>query len=238
MKNRHLIVLAILAGSVPAPLVLAQALTPPPTNPAEPATAPRVAPAGVAPGVTPAPKAQRAVSEEVAATISAGMPKYNPPPKAPEPKPEEEQADLRDTDKPKNKIIRLPAHIVREQRSPVLRERDVNTKSGLAAIAEGRYISDADRALNRWNIFGTRSTGSANSTSARAMAMYEEDERLRNIADLNDSAALVSASDKAAGLYIKREVQKTYQRSDDFGWSGSTNRGEDRGMNNAATAPR
>lgn len=227
-----------------APALLAQALTPPPTSPGADTTSPVRAPAAtISSPVTPppaptAPKPGRAVSEEVAASISAGMPKYNPPPKAPEPKPEEEQPDLRETDKPKNKIIRLPAHIVREQRSPVLRERDVNTKAGLAALAERRYLTDVDRALNRWNILGTRSTAGGNSTSARALASYEEDERLKNMAELNDDAALVSASDKAAGLYIKREVQKTYTRTEDFGWSGSANRGEDRGINNAATAPR
>jgi len=160
------------------------------------------------------------------------MPKYNPQPKAAEPKPEEELADLRDTDKPKNQIIRLPQVMVREPRNPVLRERDVNTKEGLTALAERRYISDSDRALNRITVplFGT-------SSETRAMAMYAEDERLKNMADLNDAAGLVSASDKAAGAYIKREAQKTYLRSADFGWKSSLGR-EDRGINDAATAPR
>jgi hypothetical protein len=233
MKTRHLIVLAILAGwGVPA--AFAQALTPPPTK----STATPEAPAQPA-APTPAEtlKTGRAISNDVAAAISAGMPKYNPKPAPAAPKPEEELPDLRDTDKPKNQIVRLPQVLVREPRNPVLRERDVNTKENLTAIAERRYISDADRALNRWNIFGTRSTSGGNSTSARAMAMYAEDERLKNMADLNDDAGLVSASDKAAGAYIKRESEKTYIRSSDFGWRSATGR-EDRGSNDAGTAPR
>ena len=230
MKTRHLIVLSILAGSGTSPFVRAQALTPPVTNP----SAAPASPDSSAPSTAPEKaKPQRAVSNEVAATISAGMPKYNPPPKAPEPKPEEELPDLRETDKPKNQIIRLPKYIVREPRNPVLRDRDVNTKAGQAALAEHRYISDADRALNRWNIFGQRSTAGGNSTTARALAMYADDERLSNMADLNDAAGLASASDKAAGAYIKREAQKTYMRTDDFGRSGSAVRGEDRGINDA-----
>ncbi|MEO6569088.1 MAG: hypothetical protein ABIO94_10040 [Opitutaceae bacterium] len=233
MKTRHLIVFSILAGSG-APASFAQALTPPLTEPAKPAPAPATPVARKAPEE---PKADRTLSSGVSAAISAGMPKYNPPPKAPEPKPEEDLPDLRDTDKPKNQIIRLPEVLVREPRNPVFRERDVNTKEGLAAVAERRYISDADRALNRWNIFGTRSTSSPNSTTGRSLAMYAEEERLKNMADLNDAAGLVSASDKAAGAYIKREAQNTYMRTSDFGWKGASGR-EDRGMNDAATAPR
>ncbi|MEO7412871.1 MAG: hypothetical protein ABIZ81_05900 [Opitutaceae bacterium] len=233
MKTRHLIVFSILAGAG-TPAGFAQTLTPPLTDPATRAKAPAPPPAEKTPE---APKTDRAVSSEVSAAISAGMPKFNPQPKAPEPKPEEELPDLRDTDKPKNQIIRLPQVMVREPRNPVLRERDVNTKESLAAIAERRYITDADRALNRWNIFGTRSSGSANSTTGRALAMYAEEERIRNMADLNDAAGLASASDKAAGAYIKREAQNTYMRNSDFGWKGTTGR-EDRGMNDAATAPR
>jgi hypothetical protein len=236
MKTRHLIVLSILVGIGIAPAVLAQALTPPPTNPTAGPTV-STAPAPAAPTASPDTKPQRAVSSNVAASISAGMPKYSPAPKAPAPTLDEDIPDLRDSDKPKNKIIRLPSHIVREKTSPVLRERDVNTKAGLAALAEQRYISDADRALNRWNIFGTRSTAGGNSTSARALAMYAEDERLKNMAELNDDAAIVSATDKAAGLYIKREAQQTFMRTSDFGWTGTSGR-EDRGANDAATAPR
>jgi hypothetical protein len=212
MKTRHLLLLFVLAGLGKVPGAFGQAA------PAAPLTGPgaNTSDAKAAPQPPAAPRS-RVLSNDVSATISASMPKYNPPPKAPEPKPEEELPDLRDTDKPRNGIIRLPEHIVRERKPPVLRERDVSTKSGLAALAVGRYITDVDRALNRWNFLGVHSTGVSDSTTGRALTMYEEEERLQNMADLNDAAGLASATDKAAGVYIKREAQKTYMRRGDIG---------------------
>jgi len=162
----------------------------------------------------PTPRRSRAISGETAGALSAMMPKFAPPPPKPPPKPEEELPDLRETDKPKNGIIRLPDFVVQEKKPAVFRERDVYTKKGLGDLAYRRYISDADRALNRYTIplFGT-------SAEARALAMYAEDERLRNMSNLNDAASTVSKSDAAAGAYIRREAQKTYMRSSDYGWS-------------------
>ena len=154
------------------------------------------------------------------------MPKYNPP-KPVEKKKEADLPDLREVDKPKNGIVRLPDYVVRERPNPVLQERDVYTKDGLAALARRRYISEADHALNRFAIplFSPVSTsGSGSATTDRALAMYAEDERLKNMADLNDAAGLVSARDKAAGAYIKREALQTYGRTDDFGWKNTTNK--------------
>lgn len=234
MKTRLLFVLSILAGGG-TPAIFAQALTPPFTKSAETPAPPAKSPA---PAPAEAPKTGRALSNEVSAAISAGMPKFNPKPAPAAPKSEEELPDLRETDKPKNQIVRLPQVLVREPRNPVLRERDVNTKENLASIASQRYITDADRALNRWNIFGSRSTAGGDSTTGRAMLMYAEEERLKNMAELKDDAGLASASDKAAGAYIKREAQNTYMRSSDFGWKSATGR-EDRGMNDArVTSPR
>lgn len=161
-------------------------------------------------------KRSRAISPEVAATLSANTPRYAPPPPTPPPTPANELPDLRDIDKPRNQIIRLPDYVVQERKPVVLSERAVHTRAGLADIAVRRYISDVDRALNRFTLplFGS-------SAEARALAMYEEDERLRNMADLADNAAMVSTSDKAAGAYVKREAEKTYLRSSDFGWRNS-----------------
>ena len=163
---------------------------------------------------TTAPK-RRAISPEVAAQLGAVTPKYAPPPPRPAPLPEEEQVDLREIDKPKNGIIRLPKYIVQEPKSPVLTERAINTPKGIAEIAMRRYISEADRALNRFTLplFGS-------SMEARAMAMYAEDERLKNMSELSDAAKAAGKSDPAAGEYVRREAQKTYLRSSDFGWQG------------------
>ncbi|MCX6954048.1 MAG: hypothetical protein NTV51_18010 [Verrucomicrobia bacterium] len=133
-------------------------------------------------------------------------------------------ADLREADKPKNGIVRLPKYVVQEQRPAVLTERDINTKKGLRDVAMRRYISDADRALNRFTIplFAAWSPGSGNgsATEQRALTMYAEDERLKNMADLADNANMIMKSDRAAGATAKDAVQKTYMRASEFGYNG------------------
>lgn len=121
---------------------------------------------------------------------------------------------MREIDKPKNQIVRLPKYIVQEPRPAVFSERAIHTEKGLTDIAMRRYISDVDRALNRWTLplFGT-------SKEARALAMYAEDERLRHMAEMEATAASVSQADAAAGEYIRRESEKTFMRTSDFGWS-------------------
>lgn len=183
-----------------------------------PATSPVLAPNNSEKAPPPsAPKRTRAMSPEVAAALAAASPKYSPPPPKPEPKPEEEKLDLREIDKPMNTIIRLPKVIVQEPKPVIFSERVISTDKGLKEIAMRRYISDVDRALNRFTIplFGT-------SKESRALAMYAEDERLRNMSELEATATAVSAADAAGGTYIRRESQKTFMRSSDFGWSNGS----------------
>jgi hypothetical protein len=162
-----------------------------------------------------APRAARAISPEVSAQLQAYAPKYVPPPPKPAPKPEEEAVDARDVDKPRNGIIRLPKYIVQEPKSPVLNERAISTEKGIKDIAVRRYISEMDRVLNG---FSLPFIGS--SVEQRAMAMYAEDERLKNISDMKDAASTVSKGDAAQGAYILKESQKTFMRTSDFGWQG------------------
>ena len=182
------------------------------TAPAETAAPTPLTTSSITP-TQPVRKRDRAISSDVAASLAAAMPKYNPPKHAPPPKPVEEQPDMREIDKPKNGIIRLPDYVVREAKPPVFRERDINTQQGLANIAMRRYGTEASRALNRFTIplFGQ-------TQEARALAMYAEDERLKNITELNDAAAMISARDKAQGAYIKRDIQNTTMRAGDYGW--------------------
>jgi hypothetical protein len=185
-----------------------------------PATSPVLAPAPAEKAPPPgAPKRVRPISSEAAAALAAVTPKYTPPPPKPEPKPEEEQPDLRDVDKPKNTIVRLPKVIVQEPKPPIFTERSISTEKGLKDIAMRRYMSEADRAMNRFTLplFGT-------SMEARAMAMYAEDERLKNMAELRDAAIDTARTDPAAGDYIRKEGQKTYLRSADFGWNGGASK--------------
>lgn len=160
---------------------------------------------------------RRAISAEAASALSAAMPKYTPPPPKPEPKPEEEEIDMRDIDKPRNQIIRLNPMIVREKKPAILTERAVTTDKGLEDIAVRRYISEMDRVLNRFNIPFVGA-----SLQQRAMVMYEEDERLKNMADLKANAVDAAKSDPSAGQYILRQTNQTYMRSGDFGWRGGT----------------
>jgi hypothetical protein len=178
--------------------------------PSAAAPAPKTAPAQ-----RETPRRGRAISPEVAAQLAASAPKYTPAPPKPEPKPEDQMVDMRDVDKPRNGIIRLPKYIVQEPQPPMLTERAVNTKKGLGDIAMRRYISETDRALNRFTLplFGS-------SLQNRALAMYAEDERLKNMAELNENARAAAKSDPAQGTYILRETQKTYMRTSDFGWQG------------------
>jgi hypothetical protein len=161
---------------------------------------------------TPAParKKERVASPALAAALAASRPKYNPPPK---PDPADEDVDLREIDKPRNGIIRLPKYTVQEKKPPVFRERDIFTRGGLADLARNRYLSATDRILNRVTLplFGT-------SSEARAMAMYAEDERLNNMSDLTDTAEDIGRADAADGAYIKRVTDETYMRNSGFGY--------------------
>ncbi len=215
LRSAHLRLLAaaLVAGGG-ATLASAQA-----TNPiAAPAQKKEAAP------IAPTPRT-RAISSDVAAQLMAAAPKYTPPPPKPAeaPKPAGEPADAREVDKPRNGIIRLSPVIVNEQRPAIFNERTVNTNKGLKSIAVRRYISEADRAMNRFAIplFNPITVGNGDSnTEKRALAMYAEDERLRNMSEMKDAANTVSQSDAAQGALVRRESQKTYMRTNDFGWNG------------------
>jgi hypothetical protein len=161
------------------------------------------------PAEAPAAK-HRTVSNGVAAALAASMPKYDPP-KPVEKKPEEEDVDLREVDKPRNQIIRLPEYVVQEKKPPVFRERDIYTQQGLAELAKRRYLSQSVQALNRYTIplFGM-------SAEAYAMMLYAEDERLQNISDLNASADDVSLVNPENAREIREATRDTYQRGFDY----------------------
>lgn len=162
------------------------------------------------PAPPPRPKRDRPISNNLAATLAAGMPKYNPPPK---PKPEEdENVDLREVDKPRNTIIRLPKIVVQE-RPPVFRERDLYSREGLAGLAMRRYLTPTHRLLNNFYVPFLMA-----SPEQYAMMRYAEDERLANMSDLNDTADTISRVDAKEGAYIRRTTSETFMRSSDFGY--------------------
>lgn len=169
----------------------------------------------VTPLPNPAPRRHRAISSDVAAQLSAAAPKFTgPAPKPVEPVvTEEDEPDARELDKPRNGIIRLPKVIVREKPPAVLSDRAVYTQKGRADIAMKRYITETDRVLNAFTlpIIGS-------SVSSRALAMYEEDERLKQKADLTEDARMVGATSKSDGQYVKQQVDATFIRPGDFEW--------------------
>lgn len=181
----------------------APAASTPPSNPIVNAPGPSKPTSGTP--ATPV-RRRRAISPEVAAQLAAVAPKFTPPP----PKPTEEEEDLRESDKPRNGIIRLPTYVIRE-RPIILTERAVHTRKGLEDLAVKRYVSEGFRVLNavRLPLIGA-------SAEQYAMALYEEDERLKNMSDLAQDAAMVSATDKAAGLYVKRAANDTFRREGSF----------------------
>jgi hypothetical protein len=205
----HLPLVAATLGAAALPPALAA------ENAAPSATSPVLAPAAEKANAPDTPKRTRAVSGGVAAALAAASPKYSPPAPKPPPKPEEELPDLRDVDKPKNTIVRLPKYIVREAKPVIFSERAIHTAKGLTEIAMKRYITETDRVLNRFRIPILTMTN-----EERALAMYAEDERLKNMGELRENATAAGMSDAASGTYIRREADKTFLRSSDFGWHG------------------
>lgn len=179
----------------------------------EPAAEPaKAAPDAIAPAAPARPKRERAISGELAASLADTMPKYAPPPKPVAPVAEEDKPDLREIDKPRNTIIRLPKYVVQAPRPPIFRERDLRTPGGIADLAMKRYAGLGFGPFSELN-------------RGIALTMYQEQERLNNMAGLADDArTLRGAGDSAAADYISRESQKTYLRPDDFGWHGSTSK--------------
>jgi hypothetical protein len=149
----------------------------------------------------------RTLSPGLAAALSYGMPKYTPP--TPTPTQPAEPIDMRDIDKPKNEIKRLPAYVVRETRPPVFRNRDLYSHDGLAGLAFKTHGG-----LVFGNILGLN--------SGPAYDMYLEDQRKADMEDLSDMAhAMSRGGDSAEGSYILQQSSDTYMRQGGtWDWSG------------------
>ncbi len=152
---------------------------------------------------------RRAVSKNIAAALAQRMPKYDPPKKE-EKKPDEDQ-DMREVDKPRNRIIRLPAYVVRQEKAPVFRERDIHTDKGLAELAMKRYLSETSIGLNKFTIplFGV-------GAEAYSLMLYQQDERLKNISDLDETAKDIDQVDPENAQEIREATRDTYGRGFDY----------------------
>jgi hypothetical protein len=222
MLNRaSKILLALIAAAATA---AAQQTAPAPAP--DPAASPAPATAPDASGILLAPKSRdamplppvdsdgetRTVSPKVAAALSLGMPRYRPP--TPTPVPTEEPEDMKDIDKPKNEIHRLPKYVVSEARPPIFRERDLYTQMGLIELYFKRHPG-----LIIGNILGLNSSPKPGSP---AYQMMVDDERRTNMDDLTDTAHAISQGDAAGASYILQQSDATYMRGGGtWDWSGT-----------------
>ncbi len=147
-----------------------------------------------------------AVSPRVAAAISSVMPPFGAGPAAPGAA--SPTQDLREVDKPKNTIPRLPVevmarYLVTESRTPVFRIRDLYTAEGRTALSFAAHPG-----LHIGNFFGLN--------SGLAYEMYLEEERVQNIADLKDTAyAVAVGGDPEEAQAILDATRDAFIRTED-----------------------
>ena len=142
-------------------------------------------PAGMSPepktiAPAPAPERSRSTSPETSAKLNSGLPKFSPSAAA-KARAEEASPDLRETDAPRNAIIRLPQFDVREDQPPQFKERELLTPEGRVELALKRHPGLKFGPLAFLNV-------------RRGLEMLEEEnslERRREIADLLSFAAAV-----------------------------------------------
>ena len=148
------------------------------------------------------------LSPRLVALIAAGLPPYVPPSAA------SDNAGAGEESNGDDSILHLPNYVVRGPRMPVVGQGDVLTRKGLTEIVEKRYLTDLDRVLNIVRIALLAPT-----MQGRALVMYDEDERLRKMADLDLSVRQALLVDPVGGADLKRLADATYQRTSDFGRS-------------------
>lgn len=124
-----------------------------------------------------------------------------------------DDVDLRDIDKPRNGIIRLPKFVVQGERPPVFSEPEINTKKGMAELAVNRYLSTVHQGLNRYHLPAI--LGGV-SNEDLAMEMYRNDERLKNQKDYNEKLSLFQAAGAKEAEAMKTEARDTYKQTSTF----------------------
>jgi hypothetical protein len=149
-------------------------------------------------------KKESELSRETSAAVLAGYSYQPPKPVAAE---EDDDTDLRDTDKPRNEIIRLPKHVVEATRPPVFKERNFYTPGALRRLAAQRYLGQG-QGLNRYQI--------GNSGENIAMQMYWDDERLKNMTEAKNQVSLYRlAGDEERASKAEAQDRSTFLRVDD-----------------------
>ena len=187
MTRTPKIVVALLATVAP---LLAQDVAPTPVPPAADTSSIILAQKPAEPPA-PLPKpgtAPHADSPAIDAALSSGMPGYNPG--FPAAKLNTAPQDVREIEKPRNQIPRLPLelmsrYVVRGARLPVFRNVDLYTKAGLIDLS-----FKAHPGLRVGNFFNL------NSTTAYMAAL--NDQRMSDRQDLVDTALAMAAGGDTA----------------------------------------
>jgi hypothetical protein len=149
----------------------------------------------------------RAISSATAAQLSAAIPKFEPPPPlSPVTTPSAEApVDLREVDRPRNTIVRLPSYLVREEKPVILTEREVQTPRARLQLALKKHPG-----LRLGSFWIFRNDGIA-------LAMLAEEERLEQKQQFEDLVQLMHFSDSAAKATAKNSVETAFMRTADFG---------------------
>jgi hypothetical protein len=165
-------------------------------------------------GTVPRTDASAAASTHISSASSAILSgfKYQPPPP---PKPDDE-VDLRDIDKPKNEIIRLPKMTVTAKKPAVFTDRTLYTQDQLKKLAMSRYLTTLDKKLlNKWT-FASIGLAIGTSNEDRAMQMYLDDERLQNMSAMQQQIFTAQAAGNTnAAQQMKSQYYDMFLRPQD-----------------------
>jgi hypothetical protein len=180
--------------------------------------APKAAPAAATAPTGASGADRREISSTTASHLSDGLTRFTAPKEEKsalnQPKAAVDEEDSGGGDKPRNGIIRLPDYVVSERPPPVFKQREIMTKEAIA-----KMMFKKNPGLN---LFGFMPLASLNTPIA--LEMYDEEERLQNMADLRDAAITIRrGGDAQEGDAIKKEAQQTFKH--DVWGSGDENDG-------------
>lgn len=152
------------------------------TTAAEPAPAPIAEPAKIAPAPEPShppteARHEHLISAPLAAALAESLPKYDPLAKT-------TGLNGDETGQSKNGIIRLKKFIVKQPKPPVFTQSQLLTPQGKIELMKKRHP-------------GLKLGGALN--GGIALLMYQEEERLENLADLADEVRDARNSGDSAG---------------------------------------
>ncbi len=206
-KLREQVSVFIMATSKPLPIILAACLTASAVA-QTPEQAPEQPPASEQSSTTTTTTRTRGISREASAALSAAY-RYQPPP--PEPEETDEDLDMREVDRPRNEIIRLPRYLVEEQRPPIFSEQNLYNRQQLEKLAAQRYLSEFHRnMLSRYRI--------GREDQAFAQLMYQENQRLQSLSTFGQQASLYrAAGDEEKADAVEEQANSSFVRQPDVG---------------------